>query len=154
MFLVMGDTPVALCCLRKTNRWPILGEMAGQGREPLVLETRARGGVEVITIGPKKTASPLHPSFLPSIPHPTWGCQNVALSVCGKSTLAQVLITSSLATTSAKGYANQAPHDLLLAAWLPWMLRTCDIYTKHLFVKQKPLVHPRNEQNLPSLVRS
>ena len=35
--LVIGDTPVALCCFLSTNLSPIFGEMAGQGREPLVL---------------------------------------------------------------------------------------------------------------------
>ena len=35
--LVIGDTPVALCCFLSTNLSPIFGEMAGQGRDPLVL---------------------------------------------------------------------------------------------------------------------
>ena len=45
-FLVMGDTPVALCCFFRINLWLILAEMAGQGREPFVLgkgKKRRRG---------------------------------------------------------------------------------------------------------------
>ena len=38
MFFGIGDTPVALCCFLRINLWPILGEMAEQGKEPLVLE--------------------------------------------------------------------------------------------------------------------
>ena len=36
--LVMGETPVALGCFLRTNLCFIFEEMAGQGREPLVLQ--------------------------------------------------------------------------------------------------------------------
>ena len=45
-FLVMGDTPVALCCFFRINLWLILAEMAGQGREPFVLGKGKKGGEE------------------------------------------------------------------------------------------------------------
>jgi len=45
-FLVMGDTPVALCCFFRINLWLILAEMAGQGREPFVLGKGKKEGEE------------------------------------------------------------------------------------------------------------